>query len=123
MKRNCHKLLSTSSNYIGFGFIHYFFSSLGQTFLISVYVKYFVEAATIDNEAFSWIYTSATLSGAFLLPFIGGLVDEVTLRYFSLANGMFFMTFLSLIANVALFQKRKFPAGTPVYPNIFIAAF
>ncbi len=88
MKRGYQKLLASSGNYVGFGFIHYLFSSLGQTFFLSVFVKYFVEDTQINNESFSVIYASATLSGAVLLPFLGKLVDRVKLRRFSLINGI-----------------------------------
>ncbi len=51
-------------------------------------MKYFVEDTQINNESFSVIYASATLSGAVLLPFLGKLVDRVKLRRFSLINGI-----------------------------------
>ena len=98
MKIAYQKLLLTSSNYVGFGFIHYFFSSLGQTFFISVFVIHFLQASSISSDTFSWVYASATIAGAFMLPFLGNVLDRVKLRYFSVANGLVLSAFCLLLS-------------------------
>lgn len=93
-------LLRQYPNYLTFGFTHYYFSSLGQTFFISVFVGSLTEYLGITNEGFSVIYAASTLSGAFLLPFLGGILDRLKVRYFSLANGLTLAFFCFLMAYV-----------------------
>ncbi|MCC5930511.1 MAG: MFS transporter [Cyclobacteriaceae bacterium] len=98
-------LLGRYPHYLSFGFIHYYFSFLGQTFFLSVFVGSLTEYLGITNEGFSLVYAAATLSGAFLLPFLGALLDRVKLRDFSLVNGVALACFCYLMAYV---QDRFF---------------
>ncbi|BDD05653.1 MFS transporter [Aureibacter tunicatorum] len=75
-------------NYIGFGALNYFYSSLGKTFLISLFIPYLIEHYSIDNSVFSYIYSAATLLGAMGLIFLGPLADRIDLRKMSVANGL-----------------------------------
>jgi MFS family permease len=85
---NYIKLLRTYPNYIGFGMMHYFFSSMGQTFLISIFVPYFVDSLPVTNNSFSIVYGLATVSSAFLLPFGGKMIDQLQLRKVSILVGI-----------------------------------
>lgn len=62
-----------------------FFSSFGQTFLISLFVPYYLEAFTLSNASFGTIYSLATLASALFLPYLGQLIDKIPLRYYTLA--------------------------------------
>jgi len=68
-----------------------FFSSFGQTFLISLFVPYMLSAFDLSNASFGSLYSAATLIGAFALPWLGQLIDRVPLRHYSLvvAFGLF----------------------------------
>lgn len=61
-----------------------FFSSFGQTFLISLFVPYFLAVFDLSNASFGTLYSAATLIGAFALPWLGQLIDRVPLRHYSL---------------------------------------
>ncbi len=98
MRSDYKNLLRTSYNYLGFGFSHYFFSCLGQTFLISVFVKYFTKDIGISNDSFSFVYALATISSAFVLSFIGSFVDKIKIRYFSLVNGLALSIFCLIVS-------------------------
>lgn len=68
---------------LGFGLILTFFSSFGQTFLISLYIPELEQVFSLSNTALSSMYATATMASAFSLPWIGRLVDTVPLRRFT----------------------------------------
>ncbi|SMO62110.1 MFS transporter [Fodinibius sediminis] len=76
-----HRLLS-------FGFTFTFFSSFGQTFLISLFVPFFLTAFNLTNASFGSLYSLATLSSALTLPFAGKWIDHLPLKKFSLMVAM-----------------------------------
>ncbi len=91
-------LISRYPRYIGYGFLHYFFSGLGQTFLISFFVPHFNEAFSIDNTSFGYIYSTATVCSALTFPLAGGLLDRYPLRYLSVANALLLSLFCAITA-------------------------
>lgn len=97
---NYIRLLSKYPNYIGYGALHYFYSSLGQSFLISLFVLHFTEALQISNVAFGWFYSGATLVSALILPVLGVYLDKVKLRYISVAIGIGLSFFCILASQV-----------------------
>ena len=60
---------------LGFGFILTFFSSLGQTFLISLYVPHILAELGISNSLFGTLYAAATVASSLLLMVFGGKID------------------------------------------------
>ena len=94
------QLLKGYPNQIGYGMMHYFFSGLGQTFLISLFVIHFKESLSLSDLMFSSLYSGATLASAFLLPIAGKYLDQVKVRYFSLAIGIAMAIFCFLTASV-----------------------
>ncbi len=95
------ELLRRYPRHVGYGLLHYFFSSPGQTFFISLYVGYFTLALGIDTLEFDGFYSMATLASGLTLPWIGGLIDRIKLRYFSLGLGVVFLGFCGLAASVS----------------------
>lgn len=85
---NYAQLLRRYPNYITYGALHFFFSSPGQTFFISLFVVYFIEVLSIEHLTFDWIYSGGTLLSAFVLPHVGKLVDVIRLRHFSIWTGI-----------------------------------
>jgi len=71
-----------------FGMILTFFSSFGQTFLISIFVPQFLDVFALDTAQFGALYAAATLTSAASLPWFGRLLDRVPLQRFSLAAGL-----------------------------------
>lgn len=73
-----------------------FFSSFGQTFLISLFVPYFLVTYELSNASFGTLYSLATLTGAFALPWLGQYIDRIPLRQFSMyvAAGLLFASTL-----------------------------
>lgn len=61
-----------------------FFSSFGQTFLISLFVPYFLTAFDLSNATFGSLYSAATLTSAVALPWLGQWIDRIPLRQYSL---------------------------------------
>jgi MFS family permease len=95
-------LLRTYPRYLAYGLLHYFFSGPGQSFFLSLYVTYFLVVLGADNNGpFDWIYAGATLLGAFVLPWVGSLLDRVKLRYFSLGLGLGYAAFCVLASQVS----------------------
>jgi MFS family permease len=102
---NYVRLAVSYPGYIGFGAIHYFFSGFGQTFIISVFVPFFIQSLSISNSDFSLIYALATVISGFLLPFGGSLVDSIKIRYASIIVGVgiaIFCLVLSFAINIYL---------------------
>ena len=94
------RLLRQHPRYIGYGLLHYFFSSPGQTFFLSLFVPYWLIALHIDNLEFGSLYSGATLLSAFTLPWLGKLLDQVRLRHFSLGVGIAYMMFCLIMAQM-----------------------
>ena len=69
---------------IFFGFALTFFSSFGQTFLVSLFVPGFLESFGITNAYFGSLYSAATLGSAFILAWAGALIDKVSLKKYVL---------------------------------------
>jgi len=65
-----------------------FFSSFGQTFLISLFVPFFLVAFDLTNASFGTLYSVATLISAFSLPYLGQWIDRVPLRRYSMLVGL-----------------------------------
>ncbi|MEX0663050.1 MAG: MFS transporter [Balneolaceae bacterium] len=62
-----------------------FFSSFGQTFLISLFVPFYLSAFELTNTSFGVLYSAATLGSAFVLPYLGQWIDRIPLRRYSMA--------------------------------------
>lgn len=69
--------------YLAFGFLHFFFSSVGQTFFISLFVASMTARMGWAENTFAAIYSSVTLAAAFTLPVIGKQIDNAKVRYVS----------------------------------------
>lgn len=69
---------------LSFGFTFTFFSSFGQTFLISLFVPFFLANFNLSNTGFGSLYSLATLSSALTLPWFGKWIDHLPLKRFSL---------------------------------------
>jgi MFS family permease len=70
---------------LSFGFLMNFFSSYGQTFLVSLYVPFIVESFGISKSGFGTFYSVATLTSAVIISFVGKMIDRVPLRTYSYA--------------------------------------
>ncbi len=77
-----------------------FFSSFGQTFLISLFVPYFLTAFDLSNATFGSLYSVATLASALALPWLGQWIDRIPLRQYSLyvAIGLFSASLLMVVS-------------------------
>ncbi|MDX1619170.1 MAG: MFS transporter [Balneolaceae bacterium] len=68
---------------LSFGLSFTFFSSFGQTFLISLFVPYFLTEFQLSNAGFGSLYSTATLVSAAALPWLGKWIDHIPLRLYS----------------------------------------
>ena len=77
-----------------------FFSSFGQTFLIALFVPFFLSAFDLTNASFGTLYSVATLTSAFSLPYFGQWIDRIPLRKYSIlvAFGLFIATVLMTVS-------------------------
>lgn len=65
-----------------FGVVLTFFSSFGQTFLISLYIPEIESVFGLSNTALSSLYAVATVGSSLTLPWIGSLIDYWRLKKF-----------------------------------------
>lgn len=79
------QLLRAHPRYLAFGFLHFFFSAVGQTFFISLFVVSMTARMGWAEGTFAAIYSAVTLAAAFTLPAIGTQVDRLRIRYVSTA--------------------------------------
>ena len=96
--KNYWQLIKAYPRYLLFGWLHFFFSSIGQTFLVGIYVDSISAQYGISTLTFSSIYALATLIGSFLLPYGGKMIDTYKIRTLSWINGIslaFFATMLT----------------------------
>lgn len=70
---------------LSFGLSFTFFSSFGQTFLISLFVPYFLDDFQLSNAAFGSFYSIATVGSAAILPYLGRWIDFLSIKKYSLA--------------------------------------
>ncbi len=99
-----HKLLKNNTNYILYGFIHFFFSGLGQTFLIGIFKEHFInsfslwDGSPMTNNSFSWVYMVCTCTSGTIILLIGPLVDRLKIRHISLVSGVSLIGFTALLS-------------------------
>ena len=78
------RFIQTHRRLLAFGMGMTFFSSFGQTFLISLFVPRIQADLQLSATAFGSFYSLATLVSAGFLPWAGRLIDEVDLRRYAL---------------------------------------
>lgn len=113
------KLIKKHPNYLGYSFLHFFFSGLGQSFLIGIFKPEIISSFKISNEEFSIFYGLSTLVSGLTLPFMGKLVDKVKIRYISVCCAILLACFtfcISITSSlpllfIALFGLRFFGQG------------
>ncbi len=69
---------------LSFGLLLTFFSSFGQTFLISLYVPKILDAFDLSNGGFGAIYALSTIASAATLTWIGKMIDTADLKKYTL---------------------------------------
>ena len=78
------KLIRTEWQLLLFGFLMTFWSSPGQTFLISLFSGEIRAALDLSDGEFAAIYSLATLASAVMIVWSGTLVDKVNLKKLSI---------------------------------------
>ncbi len=94
---------------LGFGFLFAFFSSPGQTFVISLFVPSINAAFELEAATLGTLVSFATLTGALMLPFLGRFIDSVPIRRY----GALVALFLACACALA--------AAAPALPVLFVA--
>lgn len=85
------KFFLNNKRFISFGFILTFFSSFGQTFLLSLYVPKIMDDFQLSNSYFGGLYTAATIGSALILMYAGKLIDSADLRKYTLYSAILLM--------------------------------
>lgn len=73
------KLFTQYKYLLSLGFLFAYFSSFGQTFLISLYIPSIESWLGLSNTAMGSLYAGATVMSAFTLPKMGSLFDRMEL--------------------------------------------
>lgn len=95
------KFLIEKRKVLAFGLLLTFFSSFGQTFLVSLYVPDILEYFDLTKSSFGSIYSLATVLSGFTIVFVGKQIDQRSLKSFTLftALGLTASTFLISFAH------------------------
>lgn len=88
---NYIRFFLSNKRLISFGFILTFFSSFGQTFLLSLYVPKIMEEFQLTNSYFGGLYAIATVTSSFILAYVGKLIDKSDLRKYTLYSSTLLM--------------------------------
>ncbi|KAA9345653.1 MFS transporter [Adhaeribacter soli] len=81
--RAYYLFLKNNFNPVAFGWLLTFFSSFGQTFLISLFVPFILSQFQLSRSEFGSYYAAATLVSSLFLLQYGHLVDHSPLRPFT----------------------------------------
>ncbi len=81
---NYYQFFVANKKILLFGILLVFFSSFGQTFIISLFIPWFIQDFDISRSFFSGIYALATLLSASILIYAGKKIDYVPLKGFTL---------------------------------------
>ena len=73
---------------LSFGWLHSFFSNLGHTWFLSIFVPHIRETFELQRSEFGTLFSAAILADAVLLPTAGRLVDRFNLRLYSMTAGL-----------------------------------
>ncbi|MCC9621483.1 MFS transporter [Thalassospira sp. MA62] len=79
-------LLKESPRQLGFGILHSFGSSFGQTFLVALFVPFISASLALNETEFANIYAGITIASALCLPIVGRWIDKTDLLTYSLAT-------------------------------------
>lgn len=77
-------LFKENRSILFFGLLLTFFSSFGQTFLISLYLPALVRDFDLTLAGIGSLYGLITIASAFLLTFAGKFIDTMSLRHYAL---------------------------------------
>ncbi len=111
--------IKTNQYLLLYGFLLSFFSSFGQTFLISLYLPSIQENFDLSDGYFSTIYASATIFSALVLSWLGRFIDKVHIIKFTIfvmiglmvSLILFSQAYHLLILFLAFFGVRLFGQG------------
>jgi len=78
--QNLLRFAGRERNTLSVGLSFTFFSSFGQTFLLSLFVPHFLETFGLTEGSFGTLYALATLGSALTLPYAGAWIDDLPLR-------------------------------------------
>jgi len=92
------RLFLKNKRLLSFGFVLTFFSSFGQTFLISLYVPKIINEFQITNSFFGGLYALATVGSSFILVYVGKLIDNTDLKKYSIYSSIVLLISCLLIA-------------------------
>ncbi|MFK8057647.1 MAG: MFS transporter [Saprospiraceae bacterium] len=73
-------LLRKHPRYLLFGFLHFFCSSVGQTYFVGLFVAGVTASHGWGDDTFAALYSGATLLAAFSLPVVGVQLDRRSVR-------------------------------------------
>jgi len=113
------KLIRSEWQLLLFGFLMTFWSSPGQTFLISLFSGEIRAELSLSDGEFAGIYSLATLLSAIVMIWSGSLVDRVNLKRLSIAIvlglgigcGMMSLSESILTLLISLFLLRQLGQG------------
>jgi MFS family permease len=111
---------------LAFGFWYTFFSSYGQTFLLSLYLPSIEDFFKISNTALGSIYAIATVGSALTLPWLGGYFDKAEVKRYSvfvvvgLIGALLLMSFAYhiLFVVLAFYGLRLFGQGLMSHTSV-----
>ncbi len=116
---NYIQLFRANTRILAYGMLLVFFSSFGQTFIISLYIPSLIDHFGISSGSFSRLYAIATLASASTIIFVGKKIDYIPLQRFNLfvVSGIIFACLLAaaswhlVVLIVAIYCLRLFGQG------------
>ena len=100
MSQSTFSFIRIEWRFLLFGLLLTFWSSPGQTFVISLFGAHIREDFNLSHGEFGTIYTVATLMSAALLWKTGPLVDQISLRKFATVMVMIMIGAIAVFAGI-----------------------
>jgi len=95
---NYIQLIKSYVRYLAYAIVHSFFSGLGQTFLLALFVPHIRDAFHYNNTTMGLVYSIATFSAAMTLPWAGRLIDRTNLKKYSFYTGLLLAVSILMLA-------------------------
>ena len=94
-------LLRKYPRYLLFGFLHFFCSSVGQTYFVGLFVAGVTATQGWGEDTFAALYSGATLVAAFSLPVVGIQLDKRSVRTVSTITVIMICLALVILASTS----------------------
>ncbi|MEX1033492.1 MAG: MFS transporter [Cellvibrionaceae bacterium] len=94
------ELLTVYAPVLGFGFAAVFWGNFGQSFFIGAFGKSIQESLQLSAAEYGNAYSAATVASALTVTWLGGLIDRISLKHYTIGVSMGLFAAMLLMSQV-----------------------